>query len=359
MSAHRIPGPDTPLDLLILADLVPEGAADAPLRARPHRVDAAGFAELLRTAAPTVSIVTGDGEPIALRFDDLRAFRPEALAAALPGLRDLAEVHRILEDLHRGRIDLTKALAELDARAETVPGVKAVREALAGGASPEAKASPEPPPPATPAPPPAEGGLFDLVDVDASVAPVESEAPAKALDRLVREIAGGGVALNRDRLGRLTARLDEASAQGLRDVLHHPAVRNLEAAWRGLDFLLRRIDPRSGVRVHVLAAPAGGRVEAFRELLLPLAAEIREEARTTVALVDADFGGDPDSLAEARALAALAEEARTPLVASADPRLLGLDSWKAIQSLDPVDEMLTTPRPPAGPPSEATPPPGG
>ncbi len=88
-------------------------------------------------------------------------------------------------------------------------------------------------------------------------------------------------------------------------------------------------------------------MEAFRELLLPLAAEIREEARTAVALVDAEFGGGPDSLAEARELAALAEEARTPLVASADPRLLGLDSWKAIQSLGPVDEMLHD-APPAG-----------
>jgi len=344
MSAHVPPGPETSLDLLVLADLLPEGPADAPLRAAPRRVEAADFAGLLRAAAPVLTLEDADGARTVLRFDDLRAFRPEALAAALPAHRGLVEVHRILEDLHRGRADLPWALAELDAHAGSVPGVKALREALTRVDAP-APAGPPPPPPAASAP---EGGLFDLVDVEGSAAaPSESPAPARALDRLIRELAGGGTALGRERLGALTAGVDAAAAEGMRAVLHHPRFRSLESAWRGLAFLVKRVDPRSGIRVHVLAAPPGERVRAIREHFMPLNAEIRGEARTAVVLVDGAFGGDEDSLAEARELAALAEEARAPLIASADPALLGIASWKEIQGLGPVDEHLAE-TPPKG-----------
>ena len=79
MSEIGSSGRETPFDLLVLADFLPEGPADAPLRSRPHRVDAASFGDLLKKAAPALSIDIGGGKAVGLRFDELRAFRPEAL----------------------------------------------------------------------------------------------------------------------------------------------------------------------------------------------------------------------------------------------------------------------------------------
>ncbi len=311
MSAIGPSGRETPFDLLVLADFLPEGPADAPLRLRPHRVDAASFGDLLKEAAPTLSIDIGGGKAVSLRFDELRAFRPEALPR----------------------------------RVVSVPPA-----ALPEAAPPSAPPPAAPPPQTSPSPqPPKAGELFDLVDVDGSTAETgatETQDALRSLDRLIQEIAGGGVVRNPTQPSEQSASQDAAAAEGLRQTLHEPRLRALESAWRGLAFLLRRLDSRSGFRVHVLSAPAGERVDAFRNILLPLAVEMRAEARTVVALVDADFGGDEASLAEARELAGVAEEARIPVVASADPRLLGLSSWKEIQSLGAVDELLNESPPP-------------
>ncbi len=348
MTAPERERQETPLDLFVLADLLPGAGAETPLRARPHRVDVQTLDALQAEAAPAVTVPGPGGGELELVFPTLKSFRPEALARALPALQALAGARRVLDDLHRGRTTPEAARAALGA---LPPGAgdlaRELGDALAGepGGS-EAAPEPERPAKASASPPEApSGGLFDLVDVEGSAAAAEASGPPpgaeRALERLVRELAGGrGTPLNTRRLAELTARLDDAAADAVREVLHHPRVRDLEAAWRGVHFLLRRLDPRSGIRIHLLAVPPGDRVRALEEIVLPAAGEARREARTVLVLVDADFGAGPGSLAEALELARRGEEGRVPVLASADPALLGLDSWKSIQELGPVDEIL-------------------
>jgi type VI secretion system protein ImpC len=66
------------------------------------------------------------------------------------------------------------------------------------------------------------------------------EAPA---DELIRRLVGPFVQPARDaRQDQLVARVDEALSAAMRRVLHHPDFQAAEALWRGVEFLVRRIE---------------------------------------------------------------------------------------------------------------------
>ena len=84
--------------------------------------------------------------------------------------------------------------------------------------------------------------LSDFARLVGRPALVESGAEA-ATDDLVRRLIGPFIVPTRDaRQEQLTARVDEALSAALRRVLHHPDFQAAEATWRGVEFLVRRIE---------------------------------------------------------------------------------------------------------------------
>jgi type VI secretion system protein ImpC len=341
--------PQAPLDLVVLSDLMPQGGPGAPLLSSLQAVDKDSLAELLRAAAPALELAptTGDTEGATrLRFAEFRAFRPDALAAQLPRARALLDLRRRCQAQGVGGAGL---LATLQAIEEPMELRDAVRRALAGtapagpaggraggaappAAAPAAPSAPSygaPPAPAAPSAPGHAGdplaSLFDMVEVTgAAVGPAPETA--RALDRLIAEVIGvarSPGALPAAALRQITAAIDQAMGDVLRPVLHDPGFQALEAAWLGLRFLMRRVDSRSGIRVHVLATTGRGLAEAFRGVVAPFAEGRRAEGRVVLVLADFDLVPSPGELADARALAAQAEACRALVVATAHPALLG------------------------------------
>ncbi len=343
--------PEAPLDLVVVADFAPAEGSASPLARRPTRVDKATLPEVMAAAAPTVLLdapgVRAEGTaPVRLSLGDLRAFRPEALAAALPAARSVLELKAQLEQLHRGETTRDRVLEALDGTQAPPDLIAAVRRALTGpgtaGAGTAGAGTAEPAPRPEPSPAPTGDALFDLVDVSGS----NPEAPAVerslgALDRLVREIVGSGTALNTEGYRTLAAPIDDAVSESIRVVLHHPGFVRAEAAWRGLRFLAGALDFRAGVRLHALSAPAEGTLAALTGLVAPLARESREEGRTPVVILGTTLGADPGSLAGAAEIARWAETERVPVVTGFDAAaLLGIDSITRVQSLDNVADTL-------------------
>jgi type VI secretion system protein ImpC len=78
-----------------------------------------------------------------------------------------------------------------------------------------------------------------------------AEAAAYAADDLVRRLVGPFVQPSRDsRQDQLIARVDEALSAAMRRVLHHPDFQAMEAVWRGVEFLVRRIE--TGAKLEIV-----------------------------------------------------------------------------------------------------------
>ena len=77
------------------------------------------------------------------------------------------------------------------------------------------------------------------------------ELAEQSVDALMRRLVGPLVQPVRDaRADQLTARVDEALSLSMRRVLHHPDFQTAEAMWRGVEFLVRRIE--TGAKMEIV-----------------------------------------------------------------------------------------------------------
>jgi type VI secretion system protein ImpC len=124
------------------------------------------------------------------------------------------------------------------------------------------------------------------------------------------------------------------SAQ-LRAVLHHPDFQRLEAAWRGLHFLVSRSEPCPDLRIRVLCCTKRELLEDQKRAgefdRSALFQKVYEEPYRTpcgtpfgLLVGDFEFDHHSDGLTLLRPLSSVAAAAHAPFIAAASPRLFDL-----------------------------------
>jgi type VI secretion system ImpC/EvpB family protein len=136
--------------------------------------------------------------------------------------------------------------------------------------------------------------------------------------------------------------IDLAIADILRAALMDSRFRAFESAWLSLRFLVRRLDFRGGVHLHVYAAPRTEILDALRGTVFPFLDDLRAEGRLACVLMDYSFGDTEKDLADLMEISEVAAEARTPIVTAVDPSILGLRSFGQIHTLPDVSEIFET-----------------
>jgi type VI secretion system protein ImpC len=236
---------------------------------------------------------------VALEVGALADFTPARLVERVPALKALHALARAVAaaGVRPGDAAVGTALAACAGHKALEEAVARVRAALAPG--PKA------------APPTSAGDPGDRA-LDRLLGMVEA-APAAAAPKGGAAPGASGAAAD------IAARLSEQVTA----ILHDPAFRALEAAWRGLRLLVRASDPRGGVRVWLADLPP----EAWADALADggPAARLHDGPEGPLGLVVADVlagnrGPDLDAL---QALAEGAEALQVPLVAGLDPAFFG------------------------------------
>lgn len=262
---------------------------------RPVEIDRDNFETVMAALGVTLSF-TGSRGPETLRFASLDDFHPD----------------RLLERI------------ALPPEAPTAPRPQALSPAPA----PDAAAPPE--------------SLLDAVFSATSGEPQRRDSLA---DRLVAEALAK---VPVQAASPPSAAPGEAAAEAIRALLHDPRFRALEAAWRGLDLLVRRLETGSELKLFLLDWPAA-------ELIAALQGENPAQTRFCKLLVEPaiDENGAPWSLwlglhrfgAEAAHAALLARVARlaaaagASFIADAEPSLFGCASLAGAP--DPDDWTLS------------------
>lgn len=331
--AHPESFPAFPLTIVALAELNPRGLCGVPSAPGKARigVDRFSFAEVMRTFDLRLTVAVPDrvgrgDDPLILEIPlpGLKAFRPENVAGHIPALSGLLALQGHLEALRQSPGSWPEIGPRLAALAADPAVPPAVRQALAGpGKTPPA------PLPATPSPAAGLDGLLAQIDAPTGSSP---GAGLASLDSLIRDLlrsAGQTPTLDSKAVTAALQATQEGIALQTREVTLHPEFRRLEAAWRGLKFLLDRADPDKGIRVEVVAAARESLLETFDEVIYgPESAGISPEPIGFI-LADFTFRNAPADLELLQALAQRAAALSAPLIASAGPGLLGLDPGQA------------------------------
>lgn len=233
--------PGAPFRMLILGDVT--GRANrrlvdtAELKTRKLiAIDRDNFDDVLQKLQPTLELRLGSDQaaPSQIPFRELDDFHPDRLFARLELFEQLRSLRRRLKN----NDTFAQAAAELQSGA------------IDSVAQPEPAAAPEPaeePPPEIPA-----SGLLDAA-LEATEQPAAAAADSTPMDRVIQEIIAPYIEPAADpRQPEFVAAVDSAIGEQMRRLLHHPEFQALEAAWRGLYLLVRRLETGSKLKLELL-----------------------------------------------------------------------------------------------------------
>ncbi len=158
-------------------------------------------------------------------------------------------------------------------------------------------------------------------------------------------------------LGRAAIRnLDRLISDQLNAILHHPEFQQLESAWRGLHYLVFRAEPDEEIRIEVLnvgkcdLAAMFEADEGERWDQSPLFQKVCRLPSSTVGapfhgclVGDYSFGHHRNDVRMLDRMAEIAASAQAPFVAAASPELLGIDSWRDLDSVRDVARAFQRP----------------
>lgn len=347
--------PESPFLLGVLADFSgrsSRGLTESPAHRRTVAVDCDNFEQVMAQLSASIRIPDprAANATFDIRLASLDDFHPDSLTRNVPSLVRLMELRARLKNPSTA----DAAAAEVQGQATTSqpmlpPGEAGVRQEsnedtlarLLGGA----------PRPSAPSPARAAQGGVDIQALIKSIATtghVPSVTP------------GQSAALS-------TVELEIASL--LRSILHNPAFQAVEAAWRGLDLLVREFGGEENIKlflVDVSKDELAADLKSQENLRQTALFKILREKPWAAFVIDSIYS---DSLADLESLGRLAKLAASlsaPACAAVSSRFVGCDSfvghphpdewvhpmskdcqeaWAALRALPEASYLgLTTPR---------------
>src|SRR5581483_5833025 len=232
-------GPEKPLEstpfrVLVLGDFSGRGlrasAGPQPIATKPVFVDRDNIDQVMAKMQPEVVLRLQENSPLLpLRFTELEDFHPDQLFRKLElfeGLRDLRQQ--------------LKSPKTFEAAAAKVRGW--------AGARPAEKKAEAPPPTAAVS---GENVLEQILQQQAPAA--TGSVPGEGdWNQYLRKIVSPYLVEKADpKQAEFVKMVEEAIARQMRMLLHHPHFQALEAAWRGLNLLVKRLDTDHDLKLYL------------------------------------------------------------------------------------------------------------
>jgi type VI secretion system protein ImpC len=155
-------------------------------------------------------------------------------------------------------------------------------------------------------------------------------------------------------LAKFQASIDRKLSGQLDAILHAPDFQRLEAAWRGLKYLVPIDRTMSQIRIRAINVSKKELLEdlpraaefdqshVFKKVIQPLA-EVRGEPFSLL-IADYEFGASDDDLSVLRLLSQVADAAKAPLLAAAAPDLAGVNDFKELRDIRDLTRRMESPQ---------------
>jgi type VI secretion system protein ImpC len=298
------------LRIAILGDFGGPGTGAEARSTGPLRIDFDNFDEVFAKIGVTLDLPPCKERAweIKLRFRKLEDFHPDRLLTRLDPLAKLTEL--------RAKLLLPASVDE---------AARELREVLKIGALPAE------PPPATSAESTEE--MFSRLLGKPATGQNPASSPARLANRLIQQLIGSNPPSADPQQPQLVTLAEAELSARLRQILHAPSFQALEAAWRGVDFLVRNTSEDVKLYVIDLCKNELGKMLAAEDLARSAISKQLERIRPGLVLGVYTFG--PEDNAFLAYLASLATASDTAFVAAASPHLVGCSSF-GVQT-DPDD----------------------
>jgi len=330
-----------PFRILLVSDLLPELPSPDWSEGRyVHRIDKNSFSDFMARLAPELTLEVPNAITDApktwelkMSFSSIKAFEPVLVAKQVEPLSSLREIRDLVEQASVGKIDIETFQNRLSAIGADEDSLSEFVRPLLGIDKPSGSE--------TPAEEEEDGAdesvdrILDMMDVGADEAdrgsPPSTSNGDVGSSELIQALMDAVSDPETDQtVERSTAdlvldRLTRALSEQLRLIVKSPSFRKLEARWRGVKFLVDRIDFRKNIELAVLPAARSALHEAMHyQVILPEHDEQNEEPPYSLVLVDDAFGRQHRDIDYLKDLAGTGASIQTPVVTSVDAGFFGI-----------------------------------
>ena len=153
----------------------------------------------------------------------------------------------------------------------------------------------------------------------------------------------------------MIAEIDHKLSKQIDEILHNPKFQQIEAAWRGLKFVIDRVDFRENTKVELLNVSKEDLLMDFEDspeipksgmYKIVYSAEYGQFGGKPYGLLVAnyDFGPGPQDIALLQNCAAVATMAHAPFIAAAAAQFFGLDNYLTLPNMKDLKAVFEGPQ---------------
>jgi len=220
---------EPPFRILVLGDWSADGEKRDLGDRKPIEIDRDEFDDVLGKMKVRLELDFEDGTILPLEFAELDDFHPDAIFRKVPMFSELRDLRKRLKDessfYSAAREVRDRFNIERPRDAEPV----AVEEA------------------------PAEDLLGAILSKPSGGAPAPKPRTSSDLGNLISDLVRPHlVSVDENEQSGMLRAVDEATSGLMRKILHHKKFQELEAAWRGLYFLVRRTETSTELKIYLL-----------------------------------------------------------------------------------------------------------
>jgi len=314
---NRLPE-EAPFHILCLGDWSGNGENTAALeKRRPIFIDRDNFDDVIRKVRPSIKLEFDADNTLSLTFSELDDFHPDNIFRSLSLFDDLRDLRRQLKNPDTFN--------------------QAAREVRSWFVQPEA---PQPAEKTETSPIDADHLLDEILSgksFDASAVKRKSETSTE-LSQFISDIVKPHI-IQTDlaEQANLLLAVDEVVSDLMRKILHHKKFMALEAAWRGLYFLVRRTDTDTDLKIYLFDLSKDALVDNLKSVSALTDSVYYQwtagEALETsigepwaVVCGDYGFGLNVDDVATLMRVSQIANLSNTPFISHIQPDVLGVKS---------------------------------
>ncbi len=288
---------------------------------RPLDIDRDNFDAILARMGTRLDLEI-ENRTLSLAFAELDDFHPDRIFRQLPVFGELRDLRRRLKDEGSFHAAVREAREKLPI-SDSGGAAAAVR-----GTEPIASGEP----------PPADNLLDAILSAPSGGAAAPRAGVSGELGRLIQDLVRPHlVSVDETEQSQVLAALDSAAGDLMRGILHNRKFQELEAAWRGLYFLVKHADTSTEMKISVLdisKAELSENLKASENLSETILYRhlIRDAIETPGgepwAVVIGNYAFEPvvDDIAALMRIGKLSAAANAPFVAHMRPDVLGIHS---------------------------------
>ncbi len=322
--------PEAPFNLAVVGDFSgrsQRGVAEPVGPRRIWRVDCDNFDEVMGKLGARLGLWLSQkaGDAIELPFQSIEDFHPDRLLKQAAPLADLLERR--------------KRLLNPSTRAAAAAELQAVLASKAGPAKPQA------------GPPPTTESNDDTLARLLGGAPQTAVSGPKSgagIERMIQNIVAPSiVAPASAQETALLSMVDLELTNMLRSMLHHPDFQELEAAWRGIDLLVRNFGAEENLKIYLadiskkeLAADLQANESLEASGICRLIMRAADEQPWTFWLGQYTFSNNLADIEMLGRLAKISSRTRAPFLSGGSPHLAGCDAFNAHPDPDDWKEPI-------------------